>query len=144
MYQLIASQNTGAVITQEADRKAEQKAAPAYVYYFTHTVAARGGKLGAPHTAEIPYAFDSLAHAEALVGRVTAKEQALADKLSLTWTTFARTGNPNNKLIPAWTAHNTQQRPTMVLDDEPKLVNDPLRESRVVIAELRGKYLQTT
>ena len=144
VYQLIASQNTGAVITQEADRKAEQKAAPAYVYYFTHTVAARGGKLGAPHTAEIPYAFDSLAHAEALVGRVTAKEQALADKLSLTWTTFARTGNPNNKLIPAWTAHNTQQRPTMVLDDEPKLVNDPLRESRVVIAELRGKYLQTT
>ena len=71
-------------------------------------------------------------------------QQELADKLSLTWTTFARAGNPNNKLIPAWTAHNTQQRPTMVLDDEPKLVNDPLRESRVVIAELRGKYLQTT
>ena len=47
-YQLIASQNTGAAITLEADRKAEQKGAPAYVYYFTHTVAARRGKLGAP------------------------------------------------------------------------------------------------
>ncbi len=140
-YQLIASQNTGANITQEADRKAEQKAAPAYVYYFTHTVAARGGRLGAPHTAEIPYVFDSLAHAEPLVGRVTAKEQALADKMSLTWTSFAKTGNPNNKLIPSWTAHDTQQRPTMVFDDEPKLVNDPLRESRVAIAEMRKKYL---
>ena len=144
LYQLIASQNTGAVITQQADRKAEQKGAPAYVYYFTHTVAARGGRLGAPHTAEIPYAFDSLAHAEPLIGRVTAKEQALADKLSLTWTTFAKTGNPNNKLIPTWTAHNTQQRPTMVLDDEPKLVNDPLQPSRVAIAEMRAKYLPTT
>ena len=88
--------------------------------------------------------FDSLAHAEPLIGRVTAQEQALADKLSLTWATFARTGNPSNKLIPTWTPHNTQQRPTMALDDEPKLVNDPLRESRVAIAEMRAKYLTTT
>ncbi len=144
VYQLIASQNTGANITQEADRKAEQNGAPAYVYYFTHTVAARDGKLGAPHTAEIPYCFDSLAHAEPLVGKVTPKEQALADKLSLTWATFARTGNPSNRLIPTWAPHNTQQRPTMVLDDEPRLVNDPLRESRVAIAEMRAKYLPTT
>jgi para-nitrobenzyl esterase len=144
VYQLIASQNTGAVITQEADRKAEQQGAPAYVYYFTHTVAARGGRLGAPHTAEIPYVFDSLAHAEPLIGRVTPKEQALADTLSLTWTSFARTGNPNNRRIPTWTPHNTQQRPTMVLDDEPKLVNDPLRASRVAIAEMRAKYLPAT
>ena len=54
VYQLIASQNTGAVIAQEADWKAEQQGAQAYVYYFTHTVAVRQGRLGAPHTAEIP------------------------------------------------------------------------------------------
>ena len=30
------------------------------------------------------------------------------------------------------------------LYDEPKLVNDPLRESRVAIAEMRAKYLTTT
>jgi len=144
IYQLIASQNTGANILQEAERKAEQKAAPAYHYYFTHTVAARGGKLGAPHTAEIPYAFDSLAHSEPLIGKVTPKEQALADKLSLTWTTFARTGNPSNKLRPTWKAYNLQERPTMVLDDEPKLVNDPLRETRMVVVEMRSKYLNNT
>jgi para-nitrobenzyl esterase len=144
IYQLIASQNTGANILQEAERKAEQKGASAYHYYFTHTVAARGGKLGAPHTAEIPYAFDSLAHSEPLIGKVTPKEQALADKLSLTWTTFARTGNPSNKLLPAWKAYNLQERPTMVLDDEPKLVNDPLRETRMIVAEMRSKYLNNT
>ena len=75
---------------------------------------------------------------------MTPKEQALADTLSLTWTSFARTGNPNNRRIPTWTPHNTQQRPTMVLDDEPKLVNDPLRASRVAIAEMRAKYLPAT
>lgn len=144
IYQLIASQNTGANILQEAERKAEQNGAPAYVYYFTHTVAARGGKLGAPHTAEIPYAFDSLSHAEPLIGSVTAKEQALADKVSLTWTTFAKSGNPSNKLIPTWKPYNTKERPTMVLDDQPRLVNDPLHGSRVIIAEMRAKYLATT
>jgi para-nitrobenzyl esterase len=142
VYQLIASQNTGANILQEAERKAEQNGAPAYVYYFTHTVAARGGKLGAPHTAEIPYAFDSLSHAEPLIGPVTPREQALADKLSLTWTTFAKTGNPSNRLIPTWKPYNTKDRPTMVLDDQPKLVDDPLHESRVIIGEMRGKYLR--
>jgi len=143
IYQLIASQNTGASIIDEAERKVAQGGAPAYVYYFTHTVPARGGKLGAPHTAEIPYAFDSLAHAEPLIGSpVTAREQALADKLSLTWTTFARTGNPSNRLIPAWEPYNTEERPTMVFDDQPELVDDPLHDSRVIIDEMRAKYLR--
>ena len=101
----------------EADRKAEQNGAPVFVYYFTHTVPARGGKLGAPHTAEIPYAFDSLAHAEPLIGAVTPKEQALADKVSLAWTNFAKTGNPSNKLMPKWKPYNTKERPIMVIDD---------------------------
>jgi carboxylesterase type B len=88
--------------------------------------------------------YDCHAHSEPLFCRVKQQEQVLADKLSMTWTTFARTGNPSNKLIPTWTAHNTQQRPTMVLDDEPKLVNDPLKESRVAIGEMRAKYLNNT
>jgi len=103
-------------------------------------VPARGGELGAPHTAEIPYAFDSLAHAEPLIGAVTPREQALADKVSLAWTNFAKTGNPSNKLMGTWKPYNAKERPIMVIDDEPKLVNDPLHDSRVIIAELREKY----
>src|ERR1039458_3137264 len=49
IYQLIASQNQMVNLNLEADRKAEQNGAPVFVYYFTHTVPARGGKLGAPH-----------------------------------------------------------------------------------------------
>ena len=138
IYQLIASQNTGSQILEQADRKAAQNGAPVFVYYFTHTVPARGGKLGAPHTAEIPYAFDSLAHAEPLIGTVTPREQALADKVSLAWTSFAKTGNPSNKQ-----AYNSKSRPVMVIDDQPKLVEDPLHDSRIIISELRGKYPAT-
>ena len=140
IYQLIASQNMMRGVQDQADRKAEQNGAPVFVYYFAHTVPARGGKLGAPHTAEIPYAFDSLAHAEPLIGSVTAREQALAEKVSLAWTNFAKSGNPSNKLMPDWKPYNAKERAIMVIDDQPKLVEDPLHDSRVLIGELRGKY----
>jgi para-nitrobenzyl esterase len=141
IYQLIASQNQMLNQGLEADRKADQNGAPVFVYYFTHVVPARGGKLGAPHTAEIPFAFDSLAHAEPLIGSVTPKEQALADKVSLAWTSFAKTGNPNNKLMPKWQAYNSKTRPVMVIDDQPKLAEDPLHDSRTIISELHAKYV---
>ena len=140
IYQLVASQAAMTGVQDQADRKAEQNGAPVFVYYFAHTVPARGGKLGAPHTAEIPYAFDSLAHSTPLIGTVTPREQALADKVSLAWTSFAKSGNPSNKLMPDWKPYNTQGRPIMVIDDQPKLVEDPLHDSRVIITELRGKY----
>jgi para-nitrobenzyl esterase len=140
VYQLIASQAFMTGIEDQANRKAEQNGAPVFVYYFAHTVPARGGKLGAPHTAEIPYAFDSLAHAEPLIGTVTPREQTLADKVSLAWTNFAKTGDPSNKLMGTWKPYNAKERPIMVIDDQPKLVNDPLHDSRVIIAELREKY----
>ncbi len=140
IYQLIASQNMMSGVQDQADRKAEQNGTPVFVYYFAHTVPAREGKLGAPHTAEIPYAFDSLAHAEPLIGTVTPREQALADRVSLAWTNFAKTGNPSNKFMPDWKPYNGKQRAIMVIDDQPKLVEDPLRDSRVIISELREKY----
>ena len=38
---------------------------------------------------------------------------------------FARTGNPNHKLLPKWEPFDTTKRAIMVLDNECKLVNDP-------------------
>ena len=140
LFQLVASQNFGNDVLVEADRKAEQHGAPVFVYYFAHTVPARGGKLGAPHTGEIPYHFDSLTHSKPLIGPVTAREQALADKLSAAWTSFARKGDPNNPLMPHWTPYDTAKRPIMVLDDHPKIVDDPLHDTRVLLAEVRSKY----
>jgi para-nitrobenzyl esterase len=58
---------------------------------------------------------------------------ALADKVSDAWIAFARTGNPNTSKLPRWTAFNAADRPTMVIDNESRLVNDPIREQRLVM-----------
>jgi para-nitrobenzyl esterase len=140
VFQLVTSLNFGAGVITEAERKADQGGAPVFVYYFTHAVSARGGKLGAPHTAEIPYAFDSLAYAKPLVGPVTASEQHLADEVSACWTSFARHGDPNNSQIPHWAPYNTTDRPTMVIGDPFRLEDDPMGHTRALLEEIKAKY----
>jgi para-nitrobenzyl esterase len=58
---------------------------------------------------------------------------ALADRVSDTWIAFAKTGDPNTPKLPRWTPFNATDRPTMVIDNESKLVNDPIREQRLVM-----------
>lgn len=134
-------------VTIQAERKAAQAAqggAPDYFFYFAHHTTARGGKLHAPHTSEIPYCFDSLAHAAPIVGPVTAEKQALADKVSTYWANFAKTGNPNGKGLPEWRPYNLQTRPTLMItvDDKPTMVDDPLGRTRRAVAEYKAKVQQ--
>jgi para-nitrobenzyl esterase len=58
---------------------------------------------------------------------------ALADKVSEAWIAFARSGDPNTSKLPRWTAFDAANRPTMVIDNESRLVNDPIREQRLVM-----------
>jgi para-nitrobenzyl esterase len=142
LYQLIVSQaefRDG--LETVAERKAAQGGAPVYLYYFTHHTTARGGKLRAPHTLEIPYVFDNLAGAEPIVGPITSADQELATTVSETWVAFARTGNPNNPRIPFWPAFNPETRPTMIIDEECKVESDPLREMRIAVRRLRDKRI---
>ncbi|MDP8985843.1 MAG: carboxylesterase family protein [Pseudomonadota bacterium] len=137
LFQLIASQvSLSQAIITEAERKADQGGAPVYVYYFTKHTPVRDGKLRAVHTLEIPYVFDSLAHAAPIIGPVTAEQQALADKVSSAWVSFAKTGNPNNAKIPQWPAFDTKRRAIMVIDDQWHAADDPLRETRLAIADI--------
>jgi para-nitrobenzyl esterase len=62
-----------------------------------------------------------------------ADAMALADKVSDAWIAFARTGNPNTPKLPNWPAFNAKDRPTMVIDNVSKVVNDPLREQRIAM-----------
>jgi para-nitrobenzyl esterase len=140
LFQLLASQASfqeGS--TTLAERKADQNGAPVYMYYFTHHLSVRDGKLHAPHTAEIPFAMDSLASSEPIIGPVTPAKQALADQVSSAWVNFARTGNPNNPKIPNWPAFDTHQRAVMVIDDQWKVVNDPLHDTRLAVIDFRQR-----
>ena len=58
---------------------------------------------------------------------------ALADKVSDAWIAFARTGDPNTPKLPHWPAFTSADRPTMVINNESKVVNDPIHEQRAAM-----------
>ena len=65
---------------------------------------------------------------------------ALAAEVQQMWVNFATTGNPST---PGhyWPAYEPNQRATMVLGDTIRLVNDPLKEQRLLVAPLMSEYI---
>lgn len=130
LYLILASDATfRAGVMTEAERKADQGAAPCYMYYFTWRSPVRDGKLRTFHTLEIPFVFDNVDLATAMTGSGQDR-YALEDKISGAWVAFARTGSPNHKLLPNWPAFNTKQRATMILNNECAVADDPHGEER--------------
>jgi para-nitrobenzyl esterase len=105
-----------------AERKAARGKAGVWMYGLDWETPAHGGRLKAPHSVDVPFVFDTLG----VIGKDHHKPgaQALADRVSRTWATFARTGNPANDSIPAWPAYTAARRATMILDDECRVVDD--------------------
>jgi para-nitrobenzyl esterase len=64
------------------------------------------------------------------------RDGKLKDKMSGAWAAFARTGNPNHKGLPNWPVFKTDQRATMVFDNQCKVVNDPHGEERMALASI--------
>jgi para-nitrobenzyl esterase len=111
-----------------AERKAARVRAPVWKYSFDWETPAFGGRLKASHSVEVPFVFDTLG----VIGEAHHKPRAqvLADRVSATWATFARSGDPANEAIPAWPAHTAQRRATMLFDDVCRVVDDPDGEVR--------------
>ncbi len=133
LYFLIASdyRYSGPVMTI-ADRRSALGRGPVYLYYWRWETPVDGGRLKAPHTIEIPFAFDNIQAAKRLTGGGP-EAMTLADKVSDAWIAFARTGNPNTPKLPAWAKYNSTDRPTMVFNNESAVVNDPIRDQRLAI-----------
>jgi para-nitrobenzyl esterase len=145
LAQLIVSQWTfNDNVISQAEKKAAQAAAtggaPDYFFYFAHHADVRGGALHAPHTSEIPYVFDSLAHSAPIVGAITPAKQKLADMCSAYWANFAKTGNPNGANLPRWDTFTAQNRAMLVVTGEgTRTVNDPLKATRGAILAAKAK-----
>jgi para-nitrobenzyl esterase len=119
----------------QAERKAAQRRAPAFLYQIRWRTPVEGGRRLSPHCIEIPFAMQNHWHLPEMVG--TGPElQPLADKVSGAWTAFARTGNPGHPGIPKWTAYNATERATMHMNDAWKLTSDPDREERLALMPL--------
>ncbi len=83
----------------------------AYVYYSDHKTARTPH--GAPHAFEIGYVFHNLG----VPGPAPeAEDIAVSDLMSVHWTNFAKTGNPNGAGLPEWSAFNESSQQVMGLD----------------------------
>jgi para-nitrobenzyl esterase len=122
---------------KQAERKFAQGKAPVYMYLFTWETPVEGGRRHSPHTIELPFVFDNPQEQPDEVGNGP-DLQPLADRVSGVWTAFARTGSPNMSLTPKWPAYNTDQRATMIINDEWKVVNDPRHDVRLIMQNLKG------
>jgi para-nitrobenzyl esterase len=119
----------------QAERKAAEQAAPAYMYIFDWRSPVLGGKLRSPHGIELAFVFDNTDKTTGMNG--TGSDLApLAEKVSAAWAAFARTGNPNAPGLPHWPAYDAATRATMIFGDECKVVNDPGKDERLAISAL--------
>jgi para-nitrobenzyl esterase len=119
----------------QAERKAAQRRAPAFLYQIRWRTPVEGGRRLSPHCIEIPFAMQNHWHLPEMVG--TGPElQPLADRVSGAWVAFARTGNPSHPGIPKWPAYAAGERPTMHINNEWTLTNDPDRDERLAMTPL--------
>ncbi len=125
----------GAIIEAEERAKASS---PAWAYQLDWASEREGGKFGAPHASDIQLVFDNIDKQGATATGSSA--QKIADIMSETFIAFAKTGNPNNKLIPDWKKYSMSKRETMVFNVPPHLENDPRGAERKIFE--RVPYIQ--
>jgi para-nitrobenzyl esterase len=132
------SVDTDRLFRVPADRMATLRAdgeAPTYLYLWRWPSTAMEGRLGAVHTVEIPFVFNTLTSQQAIdtVGALTPEAAALALRVHATIAAFVRTGDPNTTAgLGHWPAFNTARRPVMVIDANSGIQDDPYRDHRLL------------
>lgn len=76
-------------------------------------------EVGATHTIDIPFTFNSFADENVPVPLLD-KDDPVVQELALNWSNtiiqFARTGNPNGAGLPEWPRYSTDDRRTLIVD----------------------------
>jgi para-nitrobenzyl esterase len=98
---------------------------PTYMYEFAWRSPQFGGRLGAGHSLEIAFVFDTLGNrTEPTHG--PNPPQSLADAMHDAWVAFAATGDPG------WPKYGLRRRATMHFDTSSQIVDDPLARERAL------------
>jgi para-nitrobenzyl esterase len=109
----------------QAQAKAKQGGAPAYLYRFDYNPqTVLDGRVRSFHCAEMAYAFDNIDRCLNSTGG-TAEARALSAQMADAWLAFARTGNPNHKGLPNWPPVSPSAIPNMLFDTRSAVRNDP-------------------
>ena len=116
----------------QAERKAAQGAAPAYLYWFQWQTPILDGRPRAFHCAELPFVFYNTDRCATMTGGGP-EARDLAGRMADAWLAFARSGNPNHKGLPKWPEFTAAHCPTMVFDNTCTLANAPDAEHRRIL-----------
>jgi para-nitrobenzyl esterase len=117
----------------EAEERAKS-GSPAYAYQLDWATPKDGGKFGAPHGSDIQLVFDNINKPGATA--IGPQAQPMADQMSETFIAFARSGDPNNKLIPRWEHYTLPRRQTLVFNVPSHLEDDPRGAERRLFAKV--------
>jgi len=131
------TQGRSRAITQ-AERKAAQGGAGAWMYIWEWPTPAFDGKLGAVHGHDVDASFNLYRNGICGTGDKTGR--LMAGRLASTFVAFAKTGNPDNDQIPHWPAYDTNERATMIFDANTRVENDP----RASIRKYWSQHAQPT
>jgi para-nitrobenzyl esterase len=107
----------------QAERKAAQGGAGAWMYIWEWATPAFDGKLGAVHGHDVDASFNL--YRNGICGTGAKNGRLMAKRLASTFVAFAKTGNPDNDQIPHWPAYDERARATMIFDANTRVVNDP-------------------
>ena len=133
LYFIITSFPMAAI--QQAELKSAAGKAPVYLSRFTWRTPIEDGRRYSPHGVEMPFVFNNVWLCPEMVGTLPTL-QPLADKVSAAWSNFARNGKPSAPGMPEWPAFDSKRRATMLINNEPKVEDDPGREGRELLLTL--------
>ena len=122
--------------TITADARSAKTKAPVYTYLLTWKSDVDNSSKGSFHGLDIPLAFKNIELGKHWAG-TSDDAKNLAEKMSSAWINFAKTGNPNEKSLPAWKPYSRANGETMIFDKEPKILNNHDRELMQLIKSVR-------
>ncbi len=115
-----------------ADAKASAKAAPTWVYVMTYAGGTTDGPRGAGHATDVPLVmgnYENLTEMSRTAWFADSPHAAAMSRImGRTWASFARSGKPDNALLPGWPAYTAKKRETMLLDVKPHVVDNPFHD----------------
>jgi para-nitrobenzyl esterase len=128
-----AAITTDGIMRQPVLRVADSRAAATartYVYQFDWQSRRPGHDLGAFHAIELPFVFDAfdVDGWDSFVG-VDDAGRRLASAMRSAWAAFAATGDPSGAALGSWPPYDAS-RHTMVLNEQCRVVDDPLAAER--------------
>jgi para-nitrobenzyl esterase len=97
-------------------RSSVEGAAPVFNFLFAWDAPILDGRLKSAHCTELAFVFNNI-HRNPEYSGGTPEAYALAKKMSRTWASFARAGDPNNDLIPQWDPYTEESGVTLIFDN---------------------------